>query len=214
MRANHNTFNSLLSILLVFQTYQRYNFESKSQLLIVRLIGNCGCFRPIKDTILRANHNTSDSGITSYGGVSDLSKIQFWEQITTAQAIFKIYQRVFQTYQRYNFESKSQHCYLWIVAVERCFRPIKDTILRANHNGNWPCKIAIKVFQTYQRYNFESKSQPCGEYFVIIVRCFRPIKDTILRANHNCWILCLSTLKGVSDLSKIQFWEQITTIFV
>ena len=61
---------------------------------------------------------------------------------------------VFQTYQRYNFESKSQHLRTDGMQCIGCFRPIKDTILKANHNRNM-----LKVFQTYQRYNFESKSQ-------------------------------------------------------
>ena len=41
------------------------------------------------------------------------------------------------------------------------------------------------VFQTYQRYNFESKSQPFESEAAEKGRCFRPIKDTILKANHN-----------------------------
>ena len=41
---------------------------------------------------------------------------------------------VFQTYQRYNFESKSQRFHCLLSAGLRCFRPIKDTILKANHN--------------------------------------------------------------------------------
>ena len=41
-----------------------------------------------------------------------------------------------------------------------------------------------KVFQTYQRYNFESKSQQNKEDSEFAFRCFRPIKDTILKANH------------------------------
>ena len=42
-----------------------------------------------------------------------------------------------------------------------------------------------RVFQTYQRYNFESKSQQTFDVTEVKFWCFRPIKDTILRANHN-----------------------------
>ena len=42
---------------MVFQTYQRYNFESKSQLRKWLVATVAWCFRPIKDTILKANHN-------------------------------------------------------------------------------------------------------------------------------------------------------------
>ena len=41
---------------MVFQTYQRYNFESKSQQYLHKVFALLGCFRPIKDTILRASH--------------------------------------------------------------------------------------------------------------------------------------------------------------
>ena len=67
---------------------------------------------------------------------------------------------VFQTYQRYNFESKSQHLRTDGMQCIGCFRPIKDTILKANHNSKVAVLKTFSVFQTYQRYNFESKSQP------------------------------------------------------
>ena len=38
-----------------------------------------------------------------------------------------------------------------------------------------------------------------------VIGCFRPIKDTILKANHNLRLLFISVESGVSDLSKIQF---------
>ena len=196
-----------------------------------------GCFRPIKDTILRANHNRSFVQISLHHGVSDLSKIQFWEQITTDTLVHPSALRVFQTYQRYNFESKSQLAIFAPILIYRCFRPIKDTILRANHNFRiasftgftgvsdlskiqfWEQITTISatlmvwnwVFQTYQRYNFESKSQHRPAKSHVCWRCFRPIKDTILRANHNCPYISTFKTFGVSDLSKIQFWEQITT---
>ena len=66
---------------------------------------------------------------------------------------------MFQTYQRYNFESKSQREVLLEIAQPGCFRPTKDTILRANHNAKLVVMLKKQVFQTYQRYNFESKSQ-------------------------------------------------------
>ena len=61
------------------------------------------------------------------------------------------------------------------------------------------------VFQTYQRYNFESKSQHKPNSLTNLSRCFRPIKDTILKANHNGYDVYPVDPDGVSDLSKIQF---------
>ena len=62
---------------LVFQTYQRYNFESKSQQQRGCPCLPAWCFRPIKDTILKANHNSNPAAAPVNFGVSDLSKIQF-----------------------------------------------------------------------------------------------------------------------------------------
>ena len=62
-----------------------------------------------------------------------------------------------------------------------------------------------RVFQTYQRYNFESKSQRIYQQNIVDKRCFRPIKDTILKANHNTNGMIENESDGVSDLSKIQF---------
>ena len=93
--------------------------------------------------------------------------------------------QVFQTYQRYNFESKSQPFDRVYGNLDGCFRPTKDTILRANHNAVMLTYQGGGVFQTYQRYNFESKSQRTNNVSRTVSRCFRPTKDTILRANHN-----------------------------
>ena len=112
---------------------------------------------------------------------------------------------VFQTYQRYNFESKSQQQGFDSHKLVGCFRPIKDTILKANHNRTFRRFIFTLVFQTYQRYNFESKSQQAHDGYNTAGRCFRPIKDTILKANHNIAFDYCSETRGVSDLSKIQF---------
>ena len=71
----------------------------------------------------------------------------------------EMYYGVFQTYQRYNFESKSQQQGFDSHKLVGCFRPIKDTILKANHNHIRDACYFLWVFQTYQRYNFESKSQ-------------------------------------------------------
>ena len=66
-------------------------------------------------------------------------------------------------------------------------------------------KRSYWVFQTYQRYNFESKSQQDVDVYAFEKWCFRPIKDTILKANHNCNDVGVLQITGVSDLSKIQF---------
>ena len=144
-------------------------------------------------------------------GVSDLSKIQFWKQITTIQPITIASVKVFQTYQRYNFESKSQPlCHL-----EKPVPGVSDlSKIQFWKQITTPHHIVTRiasVFQTYQRYNFESKSQRTVCNQTLPDRCFRPIKDTILKANHNGKSSAKLNESGVSDLSKIQFWKQITT---
>ena len=61
------------------------------------------------------------------------------------------------------------------------------------------------VFPIFQRYNFESKSQPAAIQRTQTRRCFRYFKDTILKANHNEVGAFNTDKSGVSDISKIQF---------
>ena len=60
----------------VFPIFQRYNFESKSQLVVVANLTNRRCFRYFKDTILKANHNYIKIASKQQTGVTDISKIQ------------------------------------------------------------------------------------------------------------------------------------------
>ena len=66
-----------------------------------------------------------------------------------------------------------------------CFRYVKDTILKANHNPYQSTLHVKQLFPICQRYNFESKSQPKLSEEDIKINCFRYVKDTILKANHN-----------------------------
>ena len=172
---------------MVFQTYQRYNFESKSQQTPDSNRIGIGCFRPIKDTILRANHNRNAVLMFLCLGVSDLSKIQFWEQITTLPIIICLIVNgvsdlsKIQFWEQITTRGYATETYTW------CFRPIKDTILRANHNlrDDLP-KLEIGVsdlskIQFWEQITTDPSTTNEAE------RCFRPIKDTILRANHNRW---------------------------
>ena len=145
---------------MLFSICQRYNFESKSQLATLHLPLAVRCFRYVKDTILKANHNYWQYYWWPRNAVFDMSKIQFWKQITTTTSRFAHYTTLFSICQRYNFESKSQ--------------------LKSNIQG---CRI----------------------------RCFRYVKDTILKANHNFCVFPPSFCQAVFDMSKIQFWKQITT---
>ena len=144
--------------------------------------------------------------------VSDTSKIQIREQITTAVLLKVFHLALFPIHQRYKFESKSQHLLSGKSSCLRCFRYIKDTNSRANHNiRTMPMKM-ILLFPIHQRYKFESKSQLDNSVYIFLyvvsdtskiqireqittvdadstnaTGCFRYIKDTNSRANHNIY---------------------------
>ena len=55
-----------------------------------------------------------------------------------------------------------------------------------------------------QRYKFESKSQPVGEYGPETLSCFQWFKDTNLKVNHNKKFVVNVSIMVVSNGSKIQ----------
>ena len=138
---------------------QRYKFESKSQHTFFECENVWCCFQWFKGTNLRANHNVFDDVLTQGHAVSNGSKVQIWEQITTVACRARY--------------------------VSRCFQWFKGTNLRANHNRKATCwtpqmavsngsKVQIweqittnvvsfyrsaRLFPMVQRYKFESKSQ-------------------------------------------------------
>ena len=119
----------------LFSICQRYNFESKSQRINPRKWIIMSCFRYVKDTILKANHNDGKAINENVRVVFDMSKIQFWKQITTTSISKRNGLALFSICQRYNFESKSQPRLLCGHSPLCCFRYVKDTILKANHNN-------------------------------------------------------------------------------
>ena len=169
----------------VFILFQRYEFESKSQLshYVLKLI--YWCLSYFKDTNLKANHNKTGSMILFIDGVYPISKIRIWKQITTNGST--------------------------LLSITRCLSYFKDTNLKANHNrplilllllnGVYPIsKIRIwkqittnnftvifwmEVFILFQRYEFESKSQQFCKSFIPSLWCLSYFKDTNLKANHN-----------------------------
>ena len=144
---------------------------------------------------------------------------------------------MFILFQRYEFESKSQRGGTTACCKPRCLSYFKDTNLKANHNfrcvllgkilGVYPIsKIRIwkqittmdgltrgqnEVFILFQRYEFESKSQPLPRCLRVFARCLSYFKDTNLKANHNSAISTSLRCLGVYPISKIRIWKQITT---
>ena len=143
----------------LFSIHQRYMFESKSQQLRLQIFSHRCCFQYIKDTFLRANHNTQESVVKFLKVVFNTSKIHFWEQITTERRWLVNKIQLFSIHQRYIFESKSQQVVNNDDDLKSCFQYIKDTFLRANHNIYKYLYTNIMLFSIHQRYIFESKSQ-------------------------------------------------------
>ena len=146
------------------------------------------CYWYVKDTILKAIHNLPKLQVRKTLVVTDMSKIQFWKQFTTrAQTIYDIIS---------------------------CYWYVKDTILKAIHNlVIWQSKKQLLLL-ICQRYNFESNSQQERTNTDKSYCCYWYVKDTILKAIHNSVRACLITLLVVTDMSKIQFWKQFTTIYL
>ena len=111
---------------------------------------------------------------------------------------------LFSIRQRYKFESKSQQYFLTPPSKSDCFRYVKDTNLKANHNKRLPSFLRKLLFSIRQRYKFESKSQQHKVAQQVVVNCFRYVKDTNLKANHNLGRDVSSFVDIVFDTSKIQ----------
>ena len=91
---------------------QRYNFESNSQRNKREVSLDRSCYWYVKDTILKAIHNSSSVSIGKLLVVTDMSKIQFWKQFTTTRTIENRSELLLLICQRYNFESNSQLIYI------------------------------------------------------------------------------------------------------
>ena len=91
--------------------------------------------------------------------------------------------------QRYYFESESQQNPRDRKKLLRCCLSYKDTILKANHNSFHLERISTLMLLILQRYYFESESQPHAITHGLGMRCCLSYKDTILKANHNSFLI-------------------------
>ena len=105
------------------------------QITTLRSISFCNscCFRYVKDTNMKANHNIARNLSSGAIGVFDISKIQIQKQITTLTSIH--------------------------LNSIRCIWYFKDTNSKANHNSGAFVKFLQPVYLIFQRYKFKSKSQ-------------------------------------------------------
>ena len=172
----------------MFLIRQRYKFETNSQPSRYGKEFKYHCFWYVKDTNLKPIHNDRDRGHARGAIVSDTSKIQIWNQFTTFVYLFLYYYY--------------------------CFWYVKDTNLKPIHNGWQPILIKLLLFLIRQRYKFETNSQLWLAIALNVLNCFWYVKDTNLKPIHNAPSCTICTSDIVSDTSKIQIWNQFTTLNV
>ena len=97
----------------LFVILQKYDFSSKSQLVLLSIGSKSGCLWYCKSTIFQANHN--------------LLVLISWKVL------------LFVILQKYDFSSKSQPLLLQILVKICCLWYCKSTIFQANHNWH-TCK--------------------------------------------------------------------------
>ena len=119
---------------LLFVILQKYDFSSKSQLVLRCVYIPKRCLWYCKSTIFQANHNHYNGVLSFDNVVCDTAKVRFFKQITTRLV-------------------RLRPCCC-------CLRYCKSTIFQANHNLEfWPVAKQM-LFAILQKYDFSSKSQP------------------------------------------------------
>ena len=164
---------------------QRYNLESYSQPILSFSTRHCSCVRYVKDTILRAIHNSPHELLVGELVVWDMSKIQSWELFTTIATKSLSPLKLCEICQRYNLESYSQptQCNVQEERVVWDMSKIQSWELFTTLNVS--TNMLAKLCEICQRYNLESYSQR-------------------YKGSRNLW-------RVVWDMSKIQSWELFTT---
>ena len=87
---------------------QRYYFESESQPIHSRMQEVGCCCLSYKDTILKANHSSTNTSCSATFAVAYPTKILFWKRITAQHDIDNMALMLLLILQRYYFESESQ----------------------------------------------------------------------------------------------------------
>ena len=148
-----------LSKFQLFAILQKYDFSSKSQLIVAYRHRTISCLRYCKSTIFQANHNKKCSATSKRAVVCDTAKVRFFKQITTLFMVKSLTNGLFAILQKYDFSSKSQPLPCVLAKPMRCLRYCKSTIFQANHNPAQVPRQSYQLFAILQKYDFSSKSQ-------------------------------------------------------
>ena len=118
----------------LFAILQKYEFSSKSQLVLIVMFRLVSCLRYCKSTSFQANHNCRGCMCHRCFVVCDTAKVRVFKQITTNMAAPARRRGLFAILQKYEFSSKSQQFFLVGRQGYRCLRYCKSTSFQANHN--------------------------------------------------------------------------------
>ena len=217
---------------------QRYKIESNSQPRTDSENFEDSRFYHVKDTKLKAIHNCPLKILKMLLVGFTMSKIQNWKQFTTQKLQYIWDYLSVLPCQRYKIESNSQQPASASVHYYSRFYHVKDTKLKAIHNAsslpqldlqvgftmskiqNWKqftteiCLPSLEILSVLpcQRYKIESNSQLTFRSGWR-KRCrFYHVKDTKLKAIHNCLIEIVFFVEVGFTMSKIQNWKQFTTM--
>ena len=192
---------------------QRYEFSSKSQPIMLRIV--------------------------YIFVVADTTKVRIFKQITTIIRSNHLMTKLLLIPQRYEFSSKSQPPRLCIVILRCCCWYHKGTNFQANHNTVRRSSVLfavvadttkVRIFKQIttpsesnvptlmlllipQRYEFSSKSQQNRVVMYIYICCCWYHKGTNFQANHNKGLGYSLDVVVVADTTKVRIFKQITTFF-
>ena len=177
--------NRLQPINRLFPLCQRYSFESNSQQFSSGFPCVIYCSHYVKDTHLKAIHNSGCWNSKLNFIVPTMSKILIWKQFTTT---------IIQYSQPHN-----------------CSHYVKDTHLKAIHNWNWFYNKDVRIVPTMSKILIWKQFTTVTTVVAFIHNCSHYVKDTHLKAIHNH--VRLPWIHGtiVPTMSKILIWKQFTT---
>ena len=208
----HNYDTMIVEQLLIVSDTSKIQIWNQFTTYIHLLFHRHYCFWYVKDTNLKPIHNIWRKYSIICGIVSDTSKIQIWNQFTTWGERNNLAQLLFLIRQRYKFETNSQ----LIIKGCLCFLIVSDTskiqIWNQFTTCTGPSLRSLTLFLIRQRYKFETNSQREGCGWKGNDNCFWYVKDTNLKPIHNDKLYYFDFSKIVSDTSKIQIWNQFTTL--
>ena len=184
-QANHNIKGVSCIRLRLLLIPQRYEFSSKSQQAYFDKYAPTSCCWYHKGTNFQANHNLRIKTIV----IISLLLIP----------------------QRYEFSSKSQHCFEYNDTCHVVADTTKVRIFKQITTISWTCTSESRLLLIPQRYEFSSKSQPGFLSQLGANGCCWYHKGTNFQANHNNSLVHLVAHYVVADTTKVRIFKQITT---